>query len=150
FFLIFESSNAQLVPESSFGSTGNGQGQFTSALDIAIAPNGNIYVSDYSNKIVVFDPSGNFLFQFGSAGSLSGQFNYPASVVIDSNGNVFVLDKSNHRIQKFDMNGNLLTIINLGSNAGLDIAVDPIGGNLYVNYNYAINQYSNSGTYIGN
>ena len=43
--------------------------------EIAVAPDGRVYVADGSNnRVQVFAPDGEFLFQFGSFGTGEGQF----------------------------------------------------------------------------
>jgi DNA-binding beta-propeller fold protein YncE len=48
--------------------------------------------------------------EWGSKGFSHGQFSQPADVAIDSKGNIFVADTNNHCIQKFDNNGNFITM----------------------------------------
>jgi len=77
---------------------------------IAVAADGNIYVTDsYNCSIQKFNSSGNFLAQWGTSGSGPGQFSSPSGVAVDSDKNVYSADSGNHRIQKFDHNGNFLT-----------------------------------------
>ena len=37
-------------------------------------------------------------------------FNTPDGIAIDSQGNLYVMDSGNHRIQKFDSDGNFITM----------------------------------------
>ncbi len=60
--------------------------------------------------MLVFDISGNFLFQFGSGGAGPGQFADPWAVDVDSSGNIYVTDNgANNRIQIFDSSGNYIS-----------------------------------------
>jgi DNA-binding beta-propeller fold protein YncE len=79
--------------------------------DLAIAPNGDLYVSDGygNNRIVVFDKNGKFLRAWGKLGSGPGEFSQPHAVVLDSKGRVYVADRNNSRIQIFEPNGKFLT-----------------------------------------
>jgi hypothetical protein len=53
-----------------WGSTGNGQGQFTGVKAIAVSNAGDVYVADAGNKrIQVFDGDGKFKSEFGNVGT---------------------------------------------------------------------------------
>ena len=84
---------------------------FNRPTDIAIAPNGDFYVSDGygNNRVAKFDAKGNFLFDWGTKGSGPGQFDLPHGIDLDPQGLVYVADRSNLRIQVFDSNGKFLT-----------------------------------------
>jgi DNA-binding beta-propeller fold protein YncE len=69
----------------------------------------NIYVADSGNdRIVKFNPNGNYMMQFGISGKNDGQFMEPRGVAVDSSGNIYVADTTNNRIEKFDPSGNFL------------------------------------------
>lgn len=80
---------------------------FNRPTDVAIAPDGAIYVSDgYRNsRIVKFSPDGKYLFEWGKKGDGPGEFDVPHSIDLDGKGNVYVADRENKRIQVFDPNG---------------------------------------------
>src|SRR4051812_9103799 len=83
------------------GTQGSGVGEFSRPQDVAVAPNGNVYVADDSNgRIQVFDAAGTFIRTFG-------QFSQPNSLAIDGDGNVYVTENQPH-ILKFDAQGNFL------------------------------------------
>jgi DNA-binding beta-propeller fold protein YncE len=79
--------------------------------DVAIASNGDLYVSDGygNNRVVVFDKNGKFLRAWGKLGQGPGEFSQPHSIVLDSKGRVYVADRNNARIQVFDGKGKFLT-----------------------------------------
>ncbi len=79
--------------------------------DVAVAANGDIYVSDgYGNdRVVVFDKNGKYIFSWGKLGTGPGEFSQPHSLVLDSKGRVYVADRNNVRIQVFDSKGKFLT-----------------------------------------
>lgn len=78
--------------------------------DVAIAPNGDLYVSDGygNNRVVVFDKNGKFLRAWGKLGQGPGEFSQPHSIALDSKGRVYVADRNNARIQIFDSKGKFL------------------------------------------
>jgi len=97
-------------PKITFGSQGNGNGQFSYPYGITRDSNGNIYVCDSSNeRIQIFDSEGKFISTFGSYGSKNGQFNNPYGIAINSKGNIIVSDNGNHRIQIFDSKGKFIS-----------------------------------------
>lgn len=77
----------------------------------ALAPNGDIYVSDgYGNACVhKYSPDGKHLLTWGEPGTGPGQFNIVHNIVADSDGWVYVADRENHRIQVFDGKGRFET-----------------------------------------
>jgi DNA-binding beta-propeller fold protein YncE len=79
--------------------------------DVAIAANGDLYVSDgYGNdRVVVFDKAGKYLRSWGKLGGGPGEFSQPHSIALDSKGRVYVADRNNVRIQVFDPKGKFLT-----------------------------------------
>lgn len=91
-------------------SLGSGDGEFTQPNDMAISPDGRIYVVDsQEDRIKVYDLGGRYLFSFGSPGSDNGQFRFPAGIAVDRmRGEVIVTDQMNARIQVFDLEGEWL------------------------------------------
>ena len=73
----------------------------------ALAPNGDIYVSDgYGNaRVHRYTPDGKLLSSWGEPGSGPGQFNIVHNICCDADGWLYVADRENHRIQVFDGNG---------------------------------------------
>lgn len=89
-----------------FGSMGSSDGQLKSPADVAVDPQGNLWVVDKTNnRIQKFDPTGKYLAKFGSLGSGDGQFNRPTSIAIAANGNLLVTDAGNARVQRFSSAG---------------------------------------------
>jgi predicted membrane-bound mannosyltransferase/sugar lactone lactonase YvrE len=70
--------------------------------DIAIAPDGTLWVTDTGHKrIVQYSRDGEALAVFGAGGSDVGQFDEQVGLVFDAEGNLYVADSWNGRIQKF-------------------------------------------------
>lgn len=109
------------------GVAGAGQNNFNQPTDVAVAPNGDFYVSDgYGNsRMVKFSREGNYLLEWGRKGSAQGEFNLPHAVVLDARGRVYVADRENRRIQIFDPQGKFLAEwTHVGSISGLKITSD--------------------------
>ena len=98
------------------GVAGNGPDTFDRPTGVAIAPNGDIFVSDghqpntFNNgRIVKFDSNGKFIKAWGKRGSAPGDFDEPHDVFIGgSQERVYVADRKNKRIQVFDQDGNFI------------------------------------------
>ncbi len=96
------------------GVAGDGPDTFNQPNAVAIAPNGDIFVSDGHNagrgnaRVVKFTKDGKFIKQWGGHGSGPGQFEVPHTLAFDSKGRLFVGDRANNRIQIFDQDGRFL------------------------------------------
>lgn len=84
--------------------------------EVAIDPQGNVWVADGSNaRFVIFAPDGTFLEDWGTPGSGEGEFDFVCSsfgfgdVAFDAAGNIYVADSGNQRIQKFGPDRTFLT-----------------------------------------
>jgi sugar lactone lactonase YvrE len=118
------------------GVAGDGPDTFNRPTDVAIAANGDIFVTDghggdSNARIVKFSKDGKFIKTWGKKGSAPGEFDEPHSIAIDSQGRIFVADRGkNLRIQIFDAEGNYLAEWkHLGRPSGLYIDAKD---NLYV------------------
>ena len=66
---------AHLTYASTFGSSGSGNGQFSTPINTAIDGEGNIWVTDYgNNRFEKFSAKGTFIATYGKEGSGNGQF----------------------------------------------------------------------------
>lgn len=83
---------------------------FRLPTDLAIASNGDIFISDgYGNaRVHKYSPAGEHLLSWGEPGDGPGQFNLSHSVRIDKHDRVWICDRENNRIQIFDVEGNYL------------------------------------------
>jgi hypothetical protein len=83
-------------------------GKFGDLVGIAVAPNGNIFISeDRTDQVFLVDPE-FAVSVFGGSGSGEGQFSDPRDILCDENGDILIADMGNHRIQKFDQEGNFI------------------------------------------
>jgi len=88
------------------GQLGAQPGAFWGPRAVAIAPNGDVLVTDTGNKRVqVFNSEGRFISMFGGDGTEPGKMKEPVGIAVDSKGNIYVADTWNRRIQKFDSAG---------------------------------------------
>jgi hypothetical protein len=110
------------------GVAGDGENTFDGPADVAVAPNGDIFVVDGhgNNRVVKFNTSGEFIMSWGEAGTGPGQFNEPHSLAFDSRGRLFVGDRVNERIQVFDQNGRFLAEWTGIMASGMDITEDDV------------------------
>jgi DNA-binding beta-propeller fold protein YncE len=74
---------------------------------VAVAPNGDLYVSDgYGNcKVHRFSAAGEHIQSWGEPGTKAGQFNLVHGVAVASDGRVFVADRENDRVQIYTADG---------------------------------------------
>ena len=92
-----------------WGAQGNAEGQFSNPRNVAVGPEGYLYVADSGNhRVQKFDPEGNYLLGWGGQGNAPGQFQEPWGITVDAQGQVYVADTWNHRVQVFDSNGTFL------------------------------------------
>ena len=91
-----------------FGSFGTGDGQFVYPTDVAFAPDGRLFVSEYggNDRVSLWTPEGRFLGSFGRPGSGEGEFARPAALAVDARrGVLYVADACNHRVAKYTFDG---------------------------------------------
>jgi len=83
---------------------------FNRPTDVAIAPDGELYVCDgYGNaRVHRFKADGTLLQSWGEPGIGPGQFHLPHGVGVSPDNRVFVTDRENDRIQIYTRDGRLL------------------------------------------
>ncbi|MBA4384054.1 MAG: hypothetical protein C0410_04905 [Anaerolinea sp.] len=114
----YAANMTMFTPDLFFGSIGTENGQFTGAHDLAIGPNGDIYVTDAKNhRIERFSAEGQFINTWGSFATVDnggsapgGTFNEPWGIAVAPDGSVYVADTWNYRIQKFTADGKFITM----------------------------------------
>ena len=88
-----------------FGTQGSGNGQLYRPWGMCLSSNGNLYVTELSNRRVqVFNPDGTFsnIIKGQGANILKG----PEAVAFDPSGNLHVADRSSKSIKVFTAGGN--------------------------------------------
>jgi DNA-binding beta-propeller fold protein YncE len=114
----FKPDGTLLMTLGKYGIPGDGPDAFNMPTDVAVAPNGDFFVSDgYGNqRVVKFNREGKFIKTWGGKGTGPGQFRLPHSIVQDSRGRLIVADRcglsatkcTGDRIEIFDTDGNFL------------------------------------------
>lgn len=92
------------------GKPGNDATHFDRPTQAAVAPNGDIYISDgYGNfRVAQFNAQGKFIRAWGKKGSGPSEFEIPHAVAIDRKGHLYISDRGNSRVQIFDAQGKYL------------------------------------------
>ncbi|WP_432974723.1 peptidyl-alpha-hydroxyglycine alpha-amidating lyase family protein [Dactylosporangium sp. CA-233914] len=85
----------------------HGGAPFNRPTNVAVAPNGDLYVSDgYGNaRVHHFSGSGAHIRSWGEPGSGPGEFYLPHGIAVDAQGRVLVADRESDRIQVFAPTG---------------------------------------------
>jgi DNA-binding beta-propeller fold protein YncE len=111
----YQAKLAVLAPDRVIGGEAEGAVQFNKPRNIALAPDGSIYVADSANhQIKHVSPDGKLLHAWGTFADISksdapgGTFYEPWAVAVGKDDSVFVTDTWNHRIQKFTADGKFL------------------------------------------
>lgn len=78
--------------------------------DVAVGPNGDIYVSDGygQNWVHQYAADGSYIRSFGGTGSEQGQFKCPHGISVNSRSaepELYVADRGNYRVQVLTMDG---------------------------------------------
>ena len=99
------------------GVAGPALDEFDAPTDVAIAPNGDIFVGDGHTgggtatgnaRIMKFSKDGKFIKTWGRKGMGAGEFDVVHTLAFDSRGRLFVGDRQNNRIQIFDQDGKFI------------------------------------------
>jgi streptogramin lyase len=112
--------------------------------DLAIGPDGNMYITEGGGRISVVSPEGKVIRRWGKPGSAPGEFKFigndptdpvflTARIAVSPDGSVFVSDSGNYRVQVFSKHGRFLRQFGtFGSGKGqflrpFDLVVDAAG-----------------------
>ena len=92
-----------------FGEPGEEPGQFAHPTNLALGPQGTIYVTDTSNfRLQEFDLDGEFIRTIGAAGTRPGTFARPKGVSLDRDGHIYVVDAAFQNVQILHTDGGAL------------------------------------------
>ena len=111
----FDQNGKILLTLGKAGVSGPGLDTFDQPTEVAVAPNGDIFVADGHGekptdnaRIMKFDAHGKFLKAWGKKGTGISEFDCPHTLAFDSQGRLFVGDRQNNRIQIFDPDGHFI------------------------------------------
>jgi tripartite motif-containing protein 71 len=123
-------------------------------IGIAVAPSGDVYVTDARLRVVRFGAAGEFLGQWGSEGDGASEFRNPVGVAVGRDEAVHVSDYEQDRVQTFTTTGEFLRAFGrAGSgpgefNAPAGLTSDS-AGSLYVAdfYNHRVQKWRDDGSF---
>jgi len=98
------------------GIRGNGPDLFNEPSDLAIGPDGSLYIADghinpdSNRRILHLTAEGEYIEEWGSKGNGPLQFECPHSLAVDSLGRIYVGDRTNNRLQILSPDGELMAI----------------------------------------
>ena len=115
----FDPNGKVLLTLGQAGVSKAGPDTFVGPTACAIAPNGDVIVSDGhwprpttgqqdGDRLIRFTRSGQFVKDYGKMGTRPGEFMGPHALAFDSQGRLFVADRSNNRVQIFDKDMNFV------------------------------------------
>jgi DNA-binding beta-propeller fold protein YncE len=98
------------------GVAGTRPDAFDRPTSVAVAPNGDIFVSDGhapnkygTGRVVKFSKDGHFIKDWGRKGAAPGEFDEPHDIFVGGSRSwVYVADRKNNRIQVFDQDGHFI------------------------------------------
>jgi hypothetical protein len=96
---------------SNLATIARGAGPYNRPTNIAVAPNGDLYVSDgYGNaRVHHFSSDGRLIRSWGEPGTGPGQFKISHGICVLPDGRVLVCDRENDRIEVFAADGTYQT-----------------------------------------
>lgn len=148
-----------------FGAYGSAGDQFEKPTDVALAPDGRIYVTDIRTAIVaqhlldrslvkVFSATGSYLSTLAGWGTGTGQVSKPWGVCVGADGSVIVADTEDSRVETWAATGAFRWTQSAGGTNGPMLRPRDVGigvdGRVYVadTDNSRIHVYSRDGGYI--
>ena len=109
---------------------------FNEPNDIAVAPNGDVFVAQGHTpgmngdpRVLKFDKTGKFIKSWGGKGKEPGKFDVAHGLALDAKGQLWVTDRENQRIQVFDQDGKYIKELKY---AGLPCSLEIGAQNIYM------------------
>ena len=127
--------------------------------DVAVAPDGSVFVADtWNHRVVKYSADGQFVTTWGSEGpnqTSPNSFWGPRGIAVDAEGLVYVADTGNKRVMVYDGDGNFIRQIGSGGSfegeldepVGISVAAD---GMVYVadTWNQRIQVFTREGLFV--
>lgn len=102
------------TPLFKFGKPGSGPGELFQPTNLAISPQGDVYVVETGNfRVQRFTPEGQPVRTYGQVGTGPGRFARPKGIAFDRQGRMYVGDAAFQNVQIFDQEGNVLMAFGL-------------------------------------
>jgi DNA-binding beta-propeller fold protein YncE len=148
-------------PYLTFGSYGDGDGEFNYPYALCINSKGEIIVADeHNDRIQIFNEKGQFITKFGTYGHQHGQFSFPTGLTVDKNDNIYICDCYNYRVEIFNSDGSKhLRTLGTGMKGSSDgefdwphgVCIDDDTGHIYVTdyWNHRFQIFDEQGQFIG-
>jgi hypothetical protein len=135
--------------------------------DLAIGPNGNLYITDASDRVTEMSATGKVLRRWGGPGKRPGEFKFvsndsrdpnavAASIAVGPSGHLYVSDSGNNRVEVFSPTGRFIRQFgsSITQESGhfvlpSDLVVDS-KGNVYVSdaAQNVVEKYSPTGAFL--
>lgn len=92
-----------------FGKPGSAPGALYHPTNIAVGPEGDLFIADTGNfRVSRFTQEGGFVRTYGEAGQSPGTFARPKGIAVDRAGRLYVGDAAFQNVQIFDKEGRIL------------------------------------------
>lgn len=102
------SKSVSYTYNSTFGSSGTGNGEFAYPSGIAVYDDQIFVVDKQNNRIQIFDLTGTYVDEFGSEGTGDDNFYFPEGICI-MEGQLLIVDSGNHRIKIHETDGTFVS-----------------------------------------
>lgn len=111
-------------PDVVYGARGSGNGYFGKIADVAVSPDGSVYILDSSACAVhVFSPDGKFVCSLGKRGDQPGDMRLPTALAMDLQGNFYVSDYTRRKIIKFARSREFVAEFDVNGQLGTPVGV---------------------------